>query len=497
METKGSGAAFFDYDNDGFLDIYIVNSGYVPKTTKKKSPGNVLYRNNGDGTFTDVTKVASVGGMGYGMGVATADYDNDGDEDIYVTNFGANVLYANNGDGTFTDVTQKAGVGDERWGMGCAFLDFDLDGNLDLYVVNYVDYDMSVRSWINEEAGISKYSHPRKFKGTADALYQNNGDGTFSDVAKRAGVSNPAEGRGLGIAVGDLDNNGYHDVYVVNDTNRNFLYYNNGDGTFTDISLFSGTGYDKNGIAEGSMGVDMGDYNNDGWLDIIVANTEPNTLYKSHGDGSFTDESDAANLRRESNFMVGFSAKFFDYDNDGYLDIFFGNGHVQDRVKLLNDPLTYSQKDQIYRYNRDGTFTEVNKSAGSYFSEKYVGRGVAFGDYDNDGDTDIFIVNSGQRAILLRNDGGNRNNWVAIKLIGKKSNRDGIGSRILLAAGKQTQIADVRSGSSFLSSHDRRIIFGLGKVKRVARIEIKWPSGIVQILEGVKANQLITIVERK
>ena len=495
IETMGSGAAFFDYNNDSFLDLYIVNSGDVPETTPDTSAGNILYRNNGDGTFADVTEFAGVGDTGYGMGVAVADYDNDGDQDIYVTNFGPNVLYRNNGDGTFTDATQEAAVGDEKWGTSCAFLDFDLDGNLDLYVVNYVEYDLSMKSCTNPKSGWVEYCHPRTFKGTADVFYQNNGDGTFTNVTKRVGVYNSAEGRGMGIAVGDVDNNGYPDLYIVNDTNRNFFYYNNGDGTFTDIALFSGTGYNGHGIAEGGMGVDFGDYNRDGWLDIFVTNTETNTLYRSHGDGDFTDETETARLGGETALLVGFGTKFFDYDNDGDLDIFVANGHVQDRVALSTT--TYPQRDELYRNNGDGTYAEISDSAGKYFSEKYVGRGVAFGDYDNDGDTDVFIVNSNQRAILLRNDGGNRNYWIAIQLIGTKSNRDGIGARLRVTSGQKTQIAEVQSGASYCSASDRRVIFGLGKMADVDEIEVKWPSGIVQTLKGIRANQLVTITESR
>ena len=491
----GGGAAFFDYDNDGFLDLYIVDSGNVPGITRARPHGNVLYRNNGDCTFTDVTELAGVGDTGYGMGVAVADYDNDGDGDLYVTNFGPNALYRNNGDGTFTEVAQAAGVGDERWGVSCAFLDFDRDGVLDLYVVNYVEYDLSMKLCTHPKTGLVEYCHPRTFKAEADVFYQNNGDGTFTDVTKPVGVYNPAEGRGMGIAVGDVDNNGYPDLYVANDTNRNFFYYNNGDGSFTDIALFSGTGYDGHGIAEGAMGVDFGDYNHDGWLDIFVTNTETNTLYRNYGDGSFTDETEAANLGGGTALLVGFGTRFFDYDNDGHLDIFVANGHVQDRVGFSTHATTYPQRDQLYQNNGDGAYTEISQSSGGYFSEKYVGRGAAFGDYDNDGDTDIFIVNSGQRAVLLRNDGGNWNHWIALQLIGVKSNRDGIGSRIRVTAGGRTQIAEVQSGASYCSASDRRLIFGLGSVDSIDRIEISWPSGILQTLKGIEANQLITITE--
>ncbi len=500
IETMGSGAVLFDYDNDGDLDLYVVNSGYVPGTGHDPVAGrNTLYRNNGDGTFTDVTKISGTGDTGYGMGATAADYDNDGDQDLYVANFGPNVLYRNNGDGTFTDATKKAGVGDSSWSVSCAFVDIDRDGDLDLYVVNYVEYDLSMKPCLNNDKGILEYCHPRFFDGKSDVLYRNNGDGTFSDITQKAGVYNVIEGKGLGVTVGDYDNDGWPDIYVANDTTRNFLYHNRGDGTFTDVGLPSGTGYNRNGLPEGSMGVDFGDYNNDGWLDIFVTNSslETNTLYKNNGDGTFTDATEIARLAQPSYLMLAFGTKFFDFDNDGNLDLFVANGHLQPDIERLDDYNTYAQNDQLYQNNGDGTYTEIGAALGGYFSERYVGRGAAFGDYDNDGDMDVFIVNSNQRAVLLRNDGGNRNHWIRIEVVGTKSNRDGIGARVEVQYDGRRQMQEVHSGSSYASESDRRLLFGLGKAKKIQRIEVKWPSGSVQRLVDIDVDRSIKIVEGK
>ena len=495
IETMGSGAVFFDYDNDDQLDLYVVNSGYVPGTTQKPSPGNMLYRNDGNGGFTDVTTASGTGDTRYGMAAATADYDNDGDQDLYVANFGADVLYRNNGDGTFTDVTEAAGINNELWGVAVCYLDFDLDSDLDIFVVNYVVYDLSMPPYITYK-GVVGYGPPRTYEGTPDVLYRNNGDGTFTDVSQQAGVSNPVEGRGMSGVVCDYNNDGWPDIYVPNDTNRNFLYHNDGDGTFTDVSLFNGTGYDENGIAEGSMGADCGDYNADGWLDLLIANSETATLYKNDRDGGFTDETAAAGLREATYLFVGFSALFLDYDNDGHLDIFSANGHPQAIIEQLTDEETYAQKDQLFRHNGDGTYMEVSATSGAYFSEAFVGRATASGDYDNDGDTDMFIVNSNQRAILLRNDGNDRHNWIRIKLVGARSNRDGIGARVQVTTGERSQIAEVKSGSSYASGSDKRLLFGLETHRRVDQLEIRWPSGIVQRLTNIPCNKTVTVVER-
>jgi len=494
IETMGSGAVFFDYDNDGDIDLYVVNSGYVPGTTDLPSPGNMLYRNDGNGHFTDVTAVSGTGGTGYGMAAAAADYDNDGYQDLYVANFGEDVLYHNNGDGTFTDVTKSAGIHNDLWGIAVLFLDFDLDGDLDIFVVNYLVYDISMPPVTYK--GMIGYGHPRNYEGTPDVLYRNNGDGTFTDISEQAGVVNPTEGRGMGGVVCDYDNDGLPDIYVTNDTSRNFLYHNNGDGTFTDESLFTGTGYDENGTAEGSMGADCGDYNKDGWLDILITNTEKATLYKNDQNGAFTDETARAGLWQPTLPFVGYSPLFLDYDNNSNLDIFIANGHPQDIIEKLTDQETYAQRDQLFRNNGDGTYTEASAISGAYFSQAYVGRATASGDYDNDGDTDICIVNSNQPAILLRNDGGNRNNWIRIKLVGVRSNRDGIGARVRITADGDTQVAEVKSGSSYASCSDKRLLFGLGQRTHVDKIEIRWPGGIIQQVKDIPCNQTITITER-
>ncbi len=494
IETMGSGAVFFDYDNDEDLDLYVVNSGYVPGISDKVSPGNVFYQNEGNGHFIDVTEITGTGDTGYGMAAAAADYDNDGDQDLYVANFGQDVLYRNDGDGTFTDVTASAGIDNEPWAVSVAFFDFDLDGDLDIFVVNYLVYDVSMPP--STYRGIVGYGHPRLYQGTPDVLYRNNGDGTFTDIAQQAGVVDPSEGRGMGVVICDYDNDGWPDIYVANDTSRNFLYHNNGNGTFTDESLFTGTGYDGDGIAEGSMGIDCGDYNKDGWLDILIANSETSTLYRNNQDGSFTDDTAVAGLSLTTYLVTGYSPLFLDYDNDADLDIFFANGHPQDIIHELTDKTTYAQKDQLFRNDGNGTYTEISQDAGEYFSQAYVGRATAGGDYDNDGDTDIFIVNSNQRAILLRNEIGNRHHWLRIKLIGTISNRDGIGTRVRVTANGDTQTAEVKSGSGYASGSDQRLLFGLGEHAKVDRVDIRWPSGTMQSFEDVLCNQTVWITEK-
>ena len=502
IETMGSGTVFFDYDTDGDPDLYFVNSGPVPgqdvsNQHNNKSTGNVLYRNDGDGRFTDVTAESGTGDTGYGMAASAGDIDNDGDADLYVANFGQDRLYRNNGDGTFTDITKNAGIDNKLWGIAAVYLDFDMDGDLDIFVVNYLIYQVSMP--VTKYRGIIGYGHPRSYEGTPDVLYRNNGDGTFTNVAETAGVVNPTEGRGMAAVVCDYDNDQYPDIYVANDTGRNFLYHNNGDGTFSDESLFLGVGYDENGVAEGSMGVDCGDYNRDGLFDFIVANSEKATLYKSQnfgeGDFIFTDASGESQLKKPTLSFVGFSPLFLDYDNDGYLDIFSANGHPQEIIELLTDHETYAQSDQLFHNNGDGTYTEVSQTSGVYFSKKLVGRAAASADYDNDGDVDIVVMNSNQRAVLLRNDGGNQKNWIGIKLIGTRSNRDGIGTKVKLTAGGITQLAEVKSGSSYASGSDLRLLFGLAESEKVDSIEVMWQSGIKQKLEEISVNQTMIISE--
>lgn len=494
LETMGSGAAFLDYDNDGNSDLYIVNGAPLPGFETASPPTNILYQNNGDGTFTDVTTTAGVGDTGYGMGCVAADYDNDGDSDLYVTNFGENLLYRNNGDGTFTDATTHAGVENgQRWSSSCAFVDYNHDGNLDLYVVNYLDYDIvKDRDWYDSR-GRRIYSNPQVYEGVSDTLYRNNGDGTFTDVTRQAGVYNNA-GKGLGVTCGDYDNDGRIDIYVANDTTPNFLYRNVGDGRFVDIGPFAGAAYNEHGVAEGGMGVDFGDYNNDGTLDIFVTNfsNETNTLYHNTGGGALIDFTNIAGLAEASFLKLAFGTKFFDANNDGALDLFVANGHL---YPTESDALEYAQTDQLFLNTGEETFVDASEQSGEYFSIKQVGRGAAFGDYDNDGDTDIFVVNLNQEGILLRNEGGNKHNWLMIKTVGTKSNRDGIGARVEVVTPSHSQMKEVQAGSSYLSGHDLRLLFGLGTETKAETVKIIWSSGAEQTLVDVKANQLLIITE--
>ena len=494
-ETLGAGGAFFDADNDGFLDIYLVNSGYWDKSPSMKQTTSALYRNNGDGTFTDITQMARVANLGnYGQGAACADYDNDGSVDLYVTNFGANVLYHNNGDGTFTDVTVPAGVGDPGWSSSACFLDYNADGHLDLFVANYLVYSLDVPYLPCGENGIHTYCHPSLFEGAPDKLYRNNGNGTFTDVSQAAGVGGIGgmfHGKGLGVVSADFNNDGAPDLYVANDDTRNDFFYNNGDGTFSEISLLAGCAYSFNGVAQAGMGVTVGDYNNDSWLDIFVTNLsyETNALYRNNGDGTFTDVIYEAHLGKESYLYVGFGTGFLDADNDGWLDLFIANGHIIDNIEDTHDILTYRQPDQLFRNNGDGTFQEISESAGGYFQRPAVSRGTIFGDYDNDGDVDLLVTQNNGPATLLRNETTRQNNWVSIKTIGVVSNRDGIGTRVTVKAGGHTQIREVNPGSSYMSSHDARCYFGLRTNTTVDRLELRWQSGVVQVFENLPANQ--------
>lgn len=508
IETLGSGAVFLDYDSDGDQDLYIVNASQIPPTNNTQQhlnpTTNTLYQNNGDGTFSDVTEFAGVADTGYGVGCAAADINNDGYLEIFVTNFGKNRLYLNNANGTFTDISEKAGVGDKRWGTGCAFLDYDLDGYIDLYVVNYMQYSANSDKGLIIR-GVKTYGSPtdqidiNNFKSEPDILYRNNRDGTFTDVTKQAGIKHRA--LGLAIAVGDYDNDGDPDIHVANDMEPDLLYQNNGDGTFTDITDFSGAGYDENGMPGSGMGSAFGDYDNDGLLDLVVSNasSQPVLLYQNDNALYFSEVSYTSGIGAVTLPYFKWSVEFFDYNNDSLQDIYVSNGHLQDNIGLFSDA-TYPQEDLLFKNTKNKNkhkFTNVSTEVGLSQQTMMVGRGAVFGDYDNDGDIDIFLNHSNQQAILLSNDGGNKNNWITIQTIGAKSNTSGIGTRIKLTAGDLTQIKEVHSGSSYLSQNDLRLHFGLNKNTVIDKLELKWPSGKKQQFTILKANQILQIHEEK
>jgi len=494
IETLGAGVGLFDYDNDGYPDIYFVNGANLDAPQESQAM-NRLYRNNGDGTFVDVTEQAGVGDKNYGLGCCVGDYDNDGFLDLYVTNYRSNILYHNNGDGTFVDVTRQAGVDDANWSAGCAFADVDNDGDLDLYISNYIQFETK-KNKIWRIGRVLVYSSPRVYEGLRDTFFRNNGDGTFTEDTEAAGFGDVA-GRGLGIVFGDYDNDGDVDLFVANDANQDCLYQNDGSGHFEEVGLIAGVAFSEHGIVGNGMGTDFGDYDNDGLLDIIVTNfhNQINTLFHNDGDGFFTDVSHASHTGDITMPDMAWGADFFDYDNDGFLDLLIANGHYQDNIRLYDKSTTYAQMNHLFHNNRDGTFTDVAKSTGPGMQLLKVSRGTAIGDIDNDGDLDIVISNSNQTANVLRNDGGNQSgNWLNIKLIGKKSNRSAIGARATVTAGDLRQIREVRSSSSFLSQNDLRLHFGLGKHEKVT-VEIRWPSGLVERFENIAANQFLTIIE--
>jgi len=487
IESNAAGCAWFDYDGDGDIDAYFINGAYLEELSSvrgRRNRGrltNALYRNNGDGTFTDVTAEAGVGDKGMGMGVAIADYDNDGDQDLFVSNYGPNVFYRNNGDGTFTDVTSRAGLENDLSGIGSTFLDYDRDGYLDLYVGNYVDYDPDYQYFYAAQ----RFPGPLSYHGQPDVLYRNNGDGTFTDVTRQAGVYN-TEGRAMGVVSGDIDDDGDWDIFVPNDGMENYLYRNNGDGTFTDIALQTGTGYGQGGNATSAMGAEFADIDLDGLIDIIVPDMAYSCVYKNSGAGYFEEMSARMGVAAACGQYTSWSGNFFDFDHDGYGDLFLTNGHPH---RLIGE------EDLLLLNEAGGRFVNVSDQLGPDFQEKFVGRGSAAGDYDNDGDMDLLILNLNARPRLLRNDGGNGRSWIMLHLVGTESNRDGIGARVRVTAGDNIQTRLRVSTSGYLSQSDHRLHFGLGDATQVSRIEIRWPSGKVQTLENVAVNQLVTVTE--
>jgi hypothetical protein len=497
-ESMSGGVALFDYDNDGYLDIFFVNSLTVEMARANQKSQSALYHNNHDGTFSDVTAKAKVGDVGWGMGCAVGDFNNDGFDDLYVTSIGPDHLFKNNGNGTFTDVTQKAGVSDPRFSTGAAFIDFDNNGLLDLFVTNYVGFDLNHLPTFGEGPtcqfkGVPVQCGPRGLPGAGDSLFRNNGDGTFTDVSKNAGVADARGYYGLDVVSSDFDGDGWVDIFVANDSTPNFLYHNNGNGTFSEIGFESGAALNKNGSEQGCMGVTLGDYDHDGLLDMFITNfdDEYNVLYRNLGRNSFTDVSYEAELAMVSLPYVGWGTKFFDYDNDGWLDLFIANGHAYPQRDR------YRQRKLVHRNNRDGTFSEVAAQLGNVMLEEHASRGTAFGDIDNDGDIDIVVNNLDGEPQVLRNDGGNTNNSILIKTVGTKSNRNGIGAKLKVVSGDLVQVDEVRSGGSYISQNDFRLHFGLEKRTKVDLIQVRWPSGVVDSVSNIPANKIVFVKEGK
>jgi len=495
LEELGSGAAFFDYDNDNDLDIYFVNGSDLPGYNSAKKPINQLYQNDGRGKFTDVTLQAGVGDLGYGVGCCVGDYNNDDYLDLYVTNYGNNVLYKNKGDGTFVDVTDQANVGDSRWGSSCAFADYDNDGDLDLYVTNYVQFDFEKHKTCRFN-DVETYCQPQDFQGQSDLLYQNNGNGTFTNVTREAGVYN-SRGRGLGVVWGDYDNDRDPDLYIANDTNDNYLYQNNGHGKFTNVAFYAGVALGENGEMGSGMGTDFGDFNNDGFLDLIVTNFQDEVaiLYKNEGNGFFSDITYISGIGEKTLSTLGWGTAFFDYDNDGDKDLFIANGHVCDNINQIYPEKTYPQTNQLFENLGSEVYREVTTFAGDSLRRKAPSRGAAFGDYDNDGDIDILVTNSNSKAQLLRNDGGNRKNWIKIQIVGETGDQSGIGTRVEVTCKSLVQIAEVKSGSSYLCQNDLTLHFGLDDHKVVDKVTATFLNGSVCETKPVPVNQTIRIYE--
>ena len=502
-EDMGSGAGFADIDRDGDLDLYIVNipGAFTEGADSSAGSTNVLYRNDGGGRFTDITQTAGVGHQGYGMGCVFADYDGDGDLDLYLTNYGANVLYRNDGDGRFTDITQTAGVSCELWSTGAAFADVDGDSDLDLYVCNYVTYDLVALEAMKAESlqsgkPVPSALNPHVFEPQDNVFYRNNGDGTFADATAETGIAAPG-GRSMQVIFSDFDTDGDLDIYVANDTTANHVYRNEGGGKFTDVSAESWAADFR-----GSMGLTAGDYDNDGDIDLFMSHwvDEENALYRNlfEEDGGtkplrFVDESYTALLEEGSIKQIGWGTRFFDYDNDADLDIFVTNGST---FQELEEPeVLIPQPDMLFENNGDGTFSDVSEAAGLAALPLRVGRGAAFGDYDNDGDVDIFVVNNYAEPVLLRNEGGNRNNWLHVTLVGSGANRDAIGARIRVEAAGQAQIREIYAGDSYMSSNSFVAEFGVGSATEVGALQVTWQDGTVQRLARIPVNQRIRVVQ--
>ncbi len=504
IEAKGSGLAFFDYDNDGWLDIYLTNGTRLDTNWPAgKAPISHLYKNNRDGTFTDVTEKSGLARTGWQTGVCVGDYDNDGWDDLFCTSWGNNILFHNNGDGTFTDVTRKAGLYNEqiRWGAGSCWLDYDRDGRLDLFVCNYIKLDPEKLPSQNDIycqwKGIPVMCGPRGLTGDTNVLYHNNGDGTFTDISEKAGILKPGPRYSITPVSYDFDNDGWPDIYVAVDSEPSILLRNNHDGTFTDIAVMAGCAYSADGHEQSGMGVAVADYDCDGWFDIFKTNFADDTcnLYHNNGDGMFSDVTFASGVGINNRF-VAWGCGFIDYDNDGWTDILQVNGHVYPEIDSHDVGQTFKNPRLVYKNLGNGKFKDVSAEMGPGISEKFSSRGAAFGDFDNDGDIDVLVLNMNDLPSLLRNEGGNAKNWIKIKLIGTHCNRTAIGARVRVVTGKHAQMDEVHSGGSVMSQSDLRLHFGLGSAQTIDLIEVKWPTTQkTERFNNLKANQILTIKE--
>jgi hypothetical protein len=497
-ETSGAGCAFLDYDNDGWMDIYLVNSGKCDFFTPNPPLRNALYRNNRDGTFTDVTEKAGVAAGGFGQGVAVADYDGDGFSDLYVTQYGRSILYHNNGDGTFSDVTEKAGVAAPGWASSAVWFDYDNDGRLDLFVGRFVDFSKE----LNKPCGIHDdgrhhYCIPKIYSPMPSWLFHNNGDGTFTDVSKESGIASHL-GKVWGVVATDINNDGLIDLWVSNDTVANFLFVNRGKGKFDEIATTAGVAYSDSGRARSGMGVDSADFNDDGWMDLFVANLDREmfAIYKNNHDETFDDVALPAGIGKATKFMSGWGLKFFDYDNDGDLDLFLANGNPDDLISSLHGEVTYEEPLMLF-HNTGKSFQDVSAQSGPVFAMPMSSRGLALGDFDNDGAVDVLISVNNGAPLLLRNNAGRRNQWLGIHLRGKKSNPDAIGAVVTYQAGDLKRRRLKVGGGSYLSSHDPRMVLGLGKREKLEWLEVRWPmpGGTTQRFTDLPINRYITIVE--